>query len=461
MFNLTNLILKLLLELKLKNKLAKITNRTTLNVFLVASIFIWYFIAFKFIQTGPSQDYLLLIIGSNTGAIAASALVASVWLKNLKNANLFFNLWISIGVLISFIPLVLNTANITTMLFIAIVYGVYFGFGMPKTLRNYAASIESGKRGRISGFTFLIIALLSAILSSFILDSIPLTCIILAAIRLFGLLSFRMLGNLEEFSKEDSIEKTINYPLKRTFILYFVPWAIFCLVNYLTVPIIESIYKYNIGFISSVPIVENIVIAVSAVASGILADRLGRKRFIMIGFVMLGIGFAALGLSGDSPSLITGYIYTVSDGVAWGIFSVMFLLTLWGDIAKSRKVELLYALGALPFIFSDFLRISLQQSIKFIIDSTQIFSYASIFLFLAIIPLLYAPETLSDKIIENQELNNYVNKALKKAKKESLRNNKTPQKLSEANSQNKVAEKDTTEPGKKYEEACKFAEKYY
>jgi len=308
MFNLTNLILKLLLELKLKNKLAKITNRTTLNVFLVASIFIWYFIAFKFIQTGPSQDYLLLIIGSNTGAIAASALVASVWLKNLKNANLFFNLWISIGVLISFIPLVLNTANITTMLFIAIVYGVYFGFGMPKTLRNYAASIESGKRGRISGFTFLIIALLSAILSSFILDSIPLTCIILAAIRLFGLLSFRMLGNLEEFSKEDSIEKTINYPLKRTFILYFVPWAIFCLVNYLTVPIIESIYKYNIGFISSVPIVENIVIAVSAVASGILADRLGRKRFIMIGFVMLGIGFAALGLSGDSPSLITGYM---------------------------------------------------------------------------------------------------------------------------------------------------------
>ena len=449
-------------ELKLKYKSITTTNRTSVNVFLVASIFIWYFIAFKFIQTGQSGNSLLFIIGSTAGAIAVSALVASVALKNLKNTALFFNLWISAGALISLIPLVLNTADFDSMLFIAIVFGVYFGFGMPKTLRHYAASMEVGKRGRISGFTFLIIALLSAILGIFVLDNIVLTCLLLSAIRIIGLLSFRTLRRKKELSQEDLIERTNNYPLRKTFALYFFPWAIFILVNYLTIPIISTTYRNNPDFLSSIPILENVIIAVSAVASGILADRLGRKRLIMLGFVMLGIGFATLGLFVTSAPLLAGYVYIVSDGVAWGIFSVMFLLTLWGDLTKSGKVELLYALGALPFIFGDFLRLILQNPLVTAIDPTQIFSFASVFLFLAVIPLLYAPETLSDKIIENHELNKYVNKALEKVKKESLRNKKTPKKLSELNTQNsKVAEEETTKPSKEYNEACKLAEKYY
>ena len=160
--------------------------------------------------------------------------------------------------------------------------------------------------------------------------------------------------------------------------------------------------------------------------------------------------------------MIAGYIYTFFDGVAWGIFYVMFLLTLWGDLAKSRKAELLYALGALPYIFGNFLRLLLQNPLITAIDPAQIFSFAGIFLFLAVIPLLYAPETLSDIIIQNQELSNYVKKALEKVRKESQRNKKPPKKLSEADLQNnKVAEEDTAKPSKAYDEACKLAEKYY
>jgi hypothetical protein len=439
------------------------TNRTSVNVFLVVSILIWYLIAFKFVQIGQSGYSLLLIVGSNAGAIAASALVASVSLKNLKNTDLFFNLWISGGVLISLIPLVLNTADFGSMLFIAILFGVYFGFGMPKTLGHYAASMEVGQRARISGLTILIFGLLSSILAIFVSDNIVLTCLILSAIRLIGLLSFRKFGRKEELSQEDLIEKTNNYPLKKTFALYFVPWAIFIFVNYLTIPIISETFKSYPDFLSSEPIVEAVVFAVSAVASGILADRLGRKRLIIIGFVMLGIGFATLGLFVNSaPPLIAGYLYSVSDGIAFGIFFVMFMLTLWGDLAKGGKVELLYAIGALPFIFGDFLKLLLYNPLIATFGPTNIFSFASVFLFLAVIPLLYAPETLSDKIIENQELNNYVSKALEKVKKESPRNKKTLKKLFEVNPQNnKVAEEDTTEHSKEYKEACKLAEKYY
>jgi len=58
------------------------------------------------------------------------------------------------------------------------------------------------------------------------------------------------------------------------------------------------------------------------------------------------------------------------------------------------------------------------------ISESAVFSFASFFLFLAILPLAYSPETLSDKIIKNLDLNSYVNKALMKVKKESRKSQK-------------------------------------
>ena len=101
------------------------------------------------------------------------------------------------------------------------------------------------------------------------------------------------------------------------------------------------------------------------------------------------------------------------------------MLTLWGDLAKNKNGKILYAIGTLPYIFGNVFRLSFQNVLRANIpDSTQFFSFASIFLFLAVIPLLYAPETLSEKIIANQELNSYVNKALEKVKKETIKKQK-------------------------------------
>ena len=106
-------------------------------------------------------------------------------------------------------------------------------------------------------------------------------------------------------------------------------------------------------------------------------------------FCYVGIGFAVLGLStytsSSSPTgfitpLYAGYIYTISDGVAWGIFFTMFLLTLWGDLAKNGKVEILFALGALPYIFGNVFRLSLRTWIG-TINSTQVFSLLPVFFY--------------------------------------------------------------------------------
>ena len=101
-------------------------------------------------------------------------------------------------------------------------------------------------------------------------------------------------------------------------------------------------------------VLEPIVIALVAVIGGFVADRWGRKRLAIIGFVMLGIGYAVLGLF--QKELIGSIIYAVSDGVAWGIFYVLFVFTLWGDLAQNRNSDKFYFLGVLPFVSSYFIQ---------------------------------------------------------------------------------------------------------
>jgi hypothetical protein len=47
------------------------------------------------------------------------------------------------------------------------------------------------------------------------------------------------------------------------------------------------------------------------------------------------------------------------------------------------------------------------------IETSTAFSIASFFLFIAVLPLIYAPETLPEKKIKERELRDYVEKAKK------------------------------------------------
>jgi Sec-independent protein translocase protein TatA len=85
-----------------------------------------------------------------------------------------------------------------------------------------------------------------------------------------------------------------------------------------------------------------------------------------------------------------------------------------------------------------------------------IFSFASLFLFLAVLPLVYAPETLPEKVMKDRDLKSYLEKAQKIAKKEG--DKKTTE------NKKQMEEQDQTEDeknNKDYDEARKLAEKYY
>ena len=69
-------------------------------------------------------------------------------------------------------------------------------------------------------------------------------------------------------------------------------------------------------------------------------------------------------------------------------------------------------MGALPFLLSSFVEIIVAPYVKLISFLTS-FSLASFFLFLAVLPLTYAPETLPERKIEIRRVKGYVEQAKK------------------------------------------------
>jgi hypothetical protein len=94
------------------------------------------------------------------------------------------------------------------------------------------------------------------------------------------------------------------------------------------------------------------------------------------------------------------------------MFAAVFFMTLWGDLAGNNQKERYYLLGGLPYLLTAFLSVIVTPFVAIIPASTA-FSLASFFLFVAVLPLMYAPETLSEKRIKDMELKSYLEKAKK------------------------------------------------
>ncbi len=439
-------------------------NRTNLrlataNIILVANAFVWYLIAFNtlkdlLLQANASSYDSLIIMGVNTGAMALSGLLGSFLSDRYKRQGVFLYFWLVGGIALSLVPLGLEATNINNIAFISAIFGLYFGLGMPATMGYHSTVTTVENRARISGLAFLFIGVIFALAGLVIFDTLLASCLILAFIRFTGWLIFHFLHGKEEPRREPVKVKFTSIISNKSFILYFIPWCMFTLVNYMTIPILKMITEINYNFLM---VAENIVIAFFAIASGFIADKWGRKRLTIIGFTMLGMGYAVIGLFSLTPvNMVWGsIIYVIADGVAWGIFYVLFIFTLWGDLAQNKISDKFYFLGALPYVSSYFMQLLFTPYLSGILP-TMIFSFASIFLFLAILPLVYAPETLPEKIMKDRDLKSYIEKAKKKAQKNSAEKHKKEEKG------NIGANEKTREPKHEdYEDAVKLAEKYY
>jgi len=445
---------------KYQKKMWKTRIKSFPTLYLLANSLSWFtitlFIIEDFVKTLALNE-LFLVSGFYFAGLIGSAVIGATLLNGRSKNKTFLFSWILFGVVACLLFSLGATTSLTGLTAALLILGASIGLGIPTCFSFFADQTKAENRGRIGALMFFIVQLFAAILI-FSTDGVAINYqfLILAIWRLLGVVGIFFYKPLPKMSEERVI--LIKSIVKeRTFLLYFLPWFLFTLVNFTESPIIQTYFGpvlYNNSLL-----VETLINSVAAFIGGALCDYKGRKITAILGFVLLGLGYAILSFfNSGSYKEIAQFLYIVCDGVAWGILYVTFIFVLWGDLSDGKTREKYYLLGSLPFLFSGMIEMLVQPFVKSDVISTA-FSLASFFLFIAIVPLLYATETLPEKAMKDRDLKSYLEKAQKIAQKETEKKQKKESTNTSEDSEESEVEQE--ENDEKYVEAQKLAEKYY
>ncbi|MCJ7760967.1 hypothetical protein MUP59_07510 [Candidatus Bathyarchaeota archaeon] len=381
---------------------------------IIANSFAWYSSISVFFtdivdgfQIAASES--LMIFGAFYVGAAASAVLGARLFTNMRR-ELSLAIWFILGIFGSVSLIAISSEASALTLAASFFVGVTVGIGLPSCLAYFADSTVIENRGLLGGITWavsgLAMFLLAVLLSTL---SFPAPILALAAWRCLGLVLLLIVGVHEPQPRQAHSYSSILR--KKTVILCLLPWAMFCIINWVEVPLLENLIGSAYNLVMSV---EFGISGIFALVGGFFADLIGRKRLMIVGFILLGVEYAVLSLA--SGSQLSWYIFAVLDGITWGMFAVVFFMVTWGDLAGSMKTEKYYVVGGLPYLLAGFLAVAMKPYAQVIPVATA-FTLASFFLFLAVVPLMYAPETLPEKQIKERELKGYVEKAKKTKEK--------------------------------------------
>jgi MFS family permease len=377
---------------------------------LLFNAFTWYYMTLFVIESLPQylDAFRAIFYVATIGASLAGAILS----EKVTQLKLLY-LWMILGAVAS---LQLTFASIATVAHLSVMFiliGVSFGIGMPSCLAYLANNTSVENRGKTSAIVFLLVNLaafpLALILSMF--DTIT-NSLLLASWRALGLIAFAFLRpstQETEPRRPISIKSVLQ---DRSFVLYLIPWLMFSIIDTVETALLTDFFgtQYNSLTFTIKPVIASLAMLVG----GLLSDRIGRKRVVMYGFVSLGIAYAIIGTAPMLP--LAWNVYLVVDAIAAGILWIIFIMILWGDLSTQQSREKYYVIGSIPFLATAAVPLSMMPLASFLQANTA-FSLASFFLFLAVLPLMYAPETLPQKKIELRRLRGYVDQAKKLAGK--------------------------------------------
>jgi MFS family permease len=379
----------------------------------------WYFIGRLMIPKigyafGDGSFENLSLQVAYPSSIIVAGIVGAMFLAKIRK-KLFFYSWVLIGVFASLFLIVPLGSSLFAALSVTCVLGASLGIGTPLCLNYFKESVSFNKRGTVGG-----IVLFSTMLSApLVLISMPTLDLLHSAVlcalwRVWSVPFLLLVPQNEAATKPESkVEKPpslLSVFRNKTFILYFAAWLMFALVDGLGS---EVVARPAQDYLFLIRIIEPSFTGLSALVAGFVSDWMGRKRVLIFGFASLGIAYAVVGLF--SHVWISWLFYFAIDGTALGLLSVLFMVVLWGDLSETGS-EKFYAIGETPFFLTQIISIALAPYVALIPESGS-FSLAAFFLFLAVLPLLYAPETLPEKSMKDREIRQYVEKAKKTKEK--------------------------------------------
>jgi hypothetical protein len=288
---------------------------------------------------------------------------------------------------------------------------LFVSLGMLTTLGVFGILTVPEERGRVGGligfavfvlffivnyFVVLNLDFFGSILLGLILNALPLVGLILKSIR-FSLGSVRKQPDL--------------YFERRVFILYFIPWIVFSLINVTlaanTSAIIQQQISDSLHFTLISVQVAGVVFGV--LLGGLVADLLGRRFSLVFSLTFFGFCTALVGLF--ASDLVFLVVYGAS-GLSWGILFVLYIFVVWGDLSNQQNGIKIYSIGLITYFLS--------SGVGFFVDvSMPIFQSALLsvmIIFLLNLPVIFAPELLSSHVLDKIRMKMHMG-AVKKLQK--------------------------------------------
>ena len=391
---------------------AKISWKTTgPSIFLVFTSFVWHI--FTYLMFSEIVDNLEL---PQTAILLYSAYFISLAIAAIVGGKIFprirvkaLEVWIFLG---SFSTILLSVISIESFVInglISILLGISVGIGLPSCLSYFAELTKIENRSFGGGIIWSLVGICALGFGVLFVTLSQWEMIILLTIwRIFSGLVFTFVNRKREKIPLNNEPSYLELLRNKDILLYLFPWIMLTIINFAEAPIIEL--AVGPDFFMVLSMTSWVLVGIFAIIGGYIGDIVGRKRVIIAGFVMLGIEYAAM--STFPNSLVTAYMFLILDGVTWGLLFSVFFMSLWGDLGEHHIKEKYYVIGGLPYLLANFFSV-LIKPIAIGIPLSAAFTFATFFLFLAILPLVYSPETLPEKKIKEIELKNYLNNAQK------------------------------------------------
>jgi MFS family permease len=401
------------LDLRLFTKGTKITLKKLMAItILVASSLSWsFFVLFSFENVFISvvSNKFLVYVGQALflGFGAISAIIGSLISERVSRRKFLWS-WITLGTIASASILAFSETDFIWVS--SSLLGISLGLGYPSFTAALGDCTEIEERARVSGLiifvTFVIVMSSAALVSNLNLGlpGVVLVSIFLRLSSSFGLI-------LESFDREDEGERKtwLEVLTHKDFSRYLFPWLMFNIAVGLTTFIFLGLpAEYDAAY-SSGNLMHYLGAGIGAIIAGFVADRFGRKQPIIVGMVMLGVSFGLLGLFTTPISLFT---YLTISGFAWGFLIVVYL-AVPGDLSFPNTNEKFYALGiVLPLIIYAGLGAS-AMLLDIVAPADSLSSVLMIILFLSIIPVTRANDTLASEKIRERKMKEHIEKICK------------------------------------------------
>jgi len=387
---------------------------TAPSILLVLNSFVWFILIYAVFNAMLGTENL----GLSTVYFVSVAVSAILGSKFFPYARVkFLYLWPFVGAIATALLTTVSSNGMLANALLSFFMGISIGIGFPSCLSYFADSTSVENRGFTGGIIWSVVGL-AVLIFAFLINMLEQweAIIALTIWRLFGGVGFLVLNRKHEKPSTKKSPSYFELIRKREVLLYLFPWIMFSLINFAETPMLERVFDtiFGINSFAFAQLVEWAFVGIFAIVGGVVADVIGRKRVVITGFVMLGIEYAVLSVFSNSQVAL--YLFLTLDGITWGLLFSVFFIALWGDLGESHEKEKYYTLGGLPYLLAGFLPILIRLYAS-AISPTAAFSFASFFLFLAVIPLMYAPETLPEKHIKERELKSYIEKAKREREK--------------------------------------------